>query len=416
MCGLCTRINGLAAERRGSRRPHPGSRRVPERLAARASDDDEVVRLLHSKGIVASQEVVLYGDGADDVAAGREQARRPRPRDGARPTSDGWRDWAADETPAARAPARTTTSSSTPTGSASVLAGEPPRPRQPEVPALPRQLRRPGGVRGGPSPRRALPRHQPAREPGRLEPPHAGGARRRPARARHHPRHDGHPLRPRYRGRRQREVAGPPGRPDRRHARRADPALRRRRRRPPARRRLRRVGPGGQPARDHAPRADARRVVRRPDPARARTSSSTSTRPRRSSPTGRRRPRQRADLERAHRQGQRLQLHRPGRPDRRRRLGQLRHGRVPHAALPQRRQHDARLPGDRRQLGGGRHHARQVGRLLLRHRLAGERDLVLRLPMGWQRIAVYDGGWFEWSQDPVNNPIEVGEPVEELAA
>jgi molybdopterin synthase sulfurtransferase len=30
--------------------------------------------------------------------------------------------------------------------------------------------------------------------------------------------------------------------------------------------------------------------------------------------------------------------------------------------------------------------------------------------MGWKRIAVYDGGWFEWSQDPVNNPIEVGEP------
>jgi thiosulfate/3-mercaptopyruvate sulfurtransferase len=29
---------------------------------------------------------------------------------------------------------------------------------------------------------------------------------------------------------------------------------------------------------------------------------------------------------------------------------------------------------------------------------------------GWQRIAVYDGGWFEWSADPVNNPIEVGEP------
>ena len=31
---------------------------------------------------------------------------------------------------------------------------------------------------------------------------------------------------------------------------------------------------------------------------------------------------------------------------------------------------------------------------------------------GWQRIAVYDGGWFEWSQDPVNNPIEVGLPAE----
>ena len=36
--------------------------------------------------------------------------------------------------------------------------------------------------------------------------------------------------------------------------------------------------------------------------------------------------------------------------------------------------------------------------------------------MGWERIAVYDGGWFEWSQDPVNNPIEVGEPADEAAA
>ena len=36
--------------------------------------------------------------------------------------------------------------------------------------------------------------------------------------------------------------------------------------------------------------------------------------------------------------------------------------------------------------------------------------------MGWDRIAVYDGGWFEWSQDPVNNPIEAGEPSDEAAA
>ena len=28
----------------------------------------------------------------------------------------------------------------------------------------------------------------------------------------------------------------------------------------------------------------------------------------------------------------------------------------------------------------------------------------------WPRIAVYDGGWFEWSQDPVKNPIEIGVP------
>ena len=36
--------------------------------------------------------------------------------------------------------------------------------------------------------------------------------------------------------------------------------------------------------------------------------------------------------------------------------------------------------------------------------------------MGWQTIAVYDGGWYEWSADPINNPIEVGEAVDELAA
>jgi molybdopterin synthase sulfurtransferase len=30
---------------------------------------------------------------------------------------------------------------------------------------------------------------------------------------------------------------------------------------------------------------------------------------------------------------------------------------------------------------------------------------------GWERIAVYDGGWFEWSQDPINNPTEIGLPV-----
>jgi molybdopterin synthase sulfurtransferase len=36
--------------------------------------------------------------------------------------------------------------------------------------------------------------------------------------------------------------------------------------------------------------------------------------------------------------------------------------------------------------------------------------------MDWPRIAVYDGGWFEWSQDPVNNPIEVGEPEDGIAA
>jgi 3-mercaptopyruvate sulfurtransferase SseA len=30
--------------------------------------------------------------------------------------------------------------------------------------------------------------------------------------------------------------------------------------------------------------------------------------------------------------------------------------------------------------------------------------------MGWRRISVYDGGWWEWSQDPAN-PVETGEPT-----
>jgi 3-mercaptopyruvate sulfurtransferase SseA len=36
--------------------------------------------------------------------------------------------------------------------------------------------------------------------------------------------------------------------------------------------------------------------------------------------------------------------------------------------------------------------------------------------MGWRRIAVYDGGWFEWSRNPIDNPIETGEPETTLAA
>jgi 3-mercaptopyruvate sulfurtransferase SseA len=36
--------------------------------------------------------------------------------------------------------------------------------------------------------------------------------------------------------------------------------------------------------------------------------------------------------------------------------------------------------------------------------------------MGWEQAAVYDGGWFEWSRDPINNPIEAGEPQNEFVA
>jgi thiosulfate/3-mercaptopyruvate sulfurtransferase len=33
--------------------------------------------------------------------------------------------------------------------------------------------------------------------------------------------------------------------------------------------------------------------------------------------------------------------------------------------------------------------------------------------MGWKRVAIYDGGWFEWIQDP-KNPIESGQPEERV--
>jgi 3-mercaptopyruvate sulfurtransferase SseA len=29
--------------------------------------------------------------------------------------------------------------------------------------------------------------------------------------------------------------------------------------------------------------------------------------------------------------------------------------------------------------------------------------------MGWPNVSVYDGGWFEWSNDPLN-PYETGIP------
>ena len=38
------------------------------------------------------------------------------------------------------------------------------------------------------------------------------------------------------------------------------------------------------------------------------------------------------------------------------------------------------------------------------------------LLMGWRNVAVYDGGWFEWSSDPEQNPIQVGVETAEVAA
>ena len=123
-----------------------------------------------------------------------------------------------------------------------------------------------------------------------------------------------------------------------------------------------------------------------------------------------RRARQRPHLERAHREDQRLQLHPTGRENRRGRLGQLRHRRVPHAALPQPRQHDAPYP----EIAANWNEAgitpdKWVAFYCGTGWRASETWFYARL-MDWPNVAVYDGGWLEWSQNPGQNPIEMGQP------
>src|SRR5207247_7977806 len=60
-------------------------------------DDAEVERLLHSKGIVPSREVVLYGDGAEGVSAVKARLTKLG-HEGVRIYEPGWPEWAADAT------------------------------------------------------------------------------------------------------------------------------------------------------------------------------------------------------------------------------------------------------------------------------------------------------------------------------
>ena len=59
-------------------------------------DDAEVARLLHSKDIVPSREVVLYGDGSDDVSAVRSRLA-DLGHAGVRIYEHGWDEWVTDE-------------------------------------------------------------------------------------------------------------------------------------------------------------------------------------------------------------------------------------------------------------------------------------------------------------------------------
>ena len=226
-------------------------------------------------------------------------------------------------------------------------------------------------------------------------------------------RHDGRRLRPRHGGRRQREVAGPAGRADRGDPGAHDPALRRGRRRPPARWRLRLVGPGRQSARDRA----ARRRHRC----------------RRSAPRCPLRPEVIVDIDEAKEiiadpAGAALVSVRTWREH----IGNVSGYNYIGPA--------GRIKGD---VWGNcgtdayhMQHYRNVDNTMRAYpEIAANWDEAGITPdkwvafycgtgwrasetwfyaylQGWQRIAVYDGGWFEWSQDPINNPIEVGLPVE----
>jgi len=158
-------------------------------------DGPEIERLLTRKGIVAGQEIAVYGQGPDDARA-FVAGLDARGIHGARIHDEGFGAWAADpdlpidrlarhdrlvHIEVARAGPRRWT--------AGGGAGR-------QVPAVPRQLRGSRGIRGGPRPGRAVPRHELAREPGRLESPVAGGARGRGPGARDHERHDGRAVWP----------------------------------------------------------------------------------------------------------------------------------------------------------------------------------------------------------------------------
>ena len=264
-----------------------GTSRAPSRSRAPGSTASTCPRssaCSTTKGITADRDIVVYGDGLE-----ADGVRRPAPHPGdrARPRVRGRASPPGQPMPTLPIDRLSNYDKLVHIDwLRSVLDGERPEAAPAgTLRAVPRQLRRPRGVRRRPHPGRAVPRHELARGPGRLEPPLARGDRRGASRPRDHQRHHGHRLRPGHRRGRQREVARPPCRPDRGHAGVDDPALRRRRRRPPARRRVRLVGPGRLRARD---RSSASRRRSPPSAFRCRCGprrSSTSRRPRRSSPT-----------------------------------------------------------------------------------------------------------------------------------
>ncbi len=146
----------------------PGATSFPAAWLGRV-DDAEIRRDLDDKGITPDRSIVLYGDDAAQARAVADGLARFG-LTGITVLEGGFPAWAADDSPADRgAPALRPPRLHR-------VAARPARGRatgglrQRQVPAAPRQLRGARGVRGEPSPRRALPRHQPSRGPGGLEP------------------------------------------------------------------------------------------------------------------------------------------------------------------------------------------------------------------------------------------------------
>ena len=278
-CPAADRLQRLDRRRRApaatSRAPSPSRRRGSTRSTATRSSSGSPRTASRADG-----PIVVYGASADDDAA----RRRPAPR-GRRSTGSATLDgrlgglgWTIRTGRSSRCPA--TDSSSHPAWLRAVLDGERPE-AAPDGPALLFHVNFgvPEEYAEGHLPGRPLPRHELAGGPGRLEPPLAGGARRRRSgrsasrttrRSILYGRDTEGDANEKWPGRRAGQIA----------ATRAALilTLRRRRRRPDPRRRLRPLGPRGQPARDDAARADAGRAPSGRRSRSGRSSSSTSTR------------------------------------------------------------------------------------------------------------------------------------------
>ena len=141
----------------------------------RTVDEPEIARLLAGKGVTPDRDVVVYGDGADDAAAARRSSSSASAIPGARVFDGGLRRMGGRPVAARREAAEVREArphrlASPGPGGRAARGGTDRR-----LPALPRQLRRPRGVRRGAHPGRPLPRHEHARGPGRLEPALARG-------------------------------------------------------------------------------------------------------------------------------------------------------------------------------------------------------------------------------------------------